>query len=132
MGIMTTSEIKLCSYHASIQPTTGPAIPWTRVDLAIALDGDDELPIDVEFSTQMSRDPAGVVGWCRLEARADGLWAVNVRWRLESSGAATARRYSHLVPALQMSADHRVQKFIGLGLTNEPIPGFLPIEWGPE
>lgn len=70
-----------------------------------------------------ARDPAKAgkaAGWFALEVRADGLWAVNVRWTASASAALVAKEWRYMSPAFDLDSDGRVVELINVALTNLP------------
>lgn len=131
------TEIKISGWRDFIQPSAGERIPWTREVLAPAVAASDAVMIDFEFITICAGTDRAIGDWnvagsARLEAREDGLYAVGLVW--SERAWHEVRRYSHLVPALEMTPgpEYRALKFIGLGLTSQPIAGFEPIDWGTD
>lgn len=130
------TEIKMCGYRDFLQPASGQRIPWTRDALVEAVGASGLLSIDYEFGSlgyQFS-SPVSMTNAarsCRLIARTDGLYAVDIAWHEQE--AEKIRSYTHLVPALMMTApgpDYRVKRFDSLALTCDPIDGFGRIDWG--
>src|SRR4051812_26872983 len=60
-------------------------------------------------------------GWCRLEGRADGLWAVDVKWTPEAAKMLEAGEYRYISPAF--NADRKtgeIFELINIAITNIP------------
>jgi phage I-like protein len=93
----------------------------TQVMAAFQAQG-NELSIDYEH--QSLTDPpvrAPAAAWFGLEVRADGLWAVNVRWTPDADAHLRAGEYRYFSPAVELDSDTgRVLRLINLALTNLP------------
>jgi phage I-like protein len=93
----------------------------TQVMAAFQAQG-NELSIDYEH--QSLTDPpvrAPAAAWFGLEVRADGLWAVNVRWTRDADAHLRAGEYRYFSPAVELDSDTgRVLRLINLALTNLP------------
>jgi phage I-like protein len=93
----------------------------TQVMAAFQAQG-NELSIDYEH--QSLTDPpvrAPAAAWFGLEVRADGLWAVNVRWTPDADAHLRAGEYRYFSPAVELDGDTgRVLRLINLALTNLP------------
>jgi len=64
---------------------------------------------------------APAAGWCRLEAREDGLWAVKVRWTPEAAEAVAEREFRYISPSFYWNREtSRVVVIEALSLTNRP------------
>lgn len=81
--------------------------------------------IDFEHQTLRAAEngkPAPAAGWLsRLEARADGLWAVDVEWTDEAAAMIAARKYRYISPVFPY--DKRTGAVLGIAhaaLTNDP------------
>ncbi len=80
-----------------------------------------ELPIDYEHRSQSPVDngPVPAAGWFQLEARPDGLWAVNVRWTETAANLLRAGEYRHWSPVF-WDEDGHIRQLDMIGLTNQP------------
>ena len=80
-----------------------------------------EMVVDYEHQT-LSGGKAPAAGWIgRLEARADGLWAVDVRWTEEAAAYLERGEYRYLSPVFEYRAEDRVvTRLYNVGLTNQP------------
>jgi len=68
---------------------------------------------------------APAAGWCRLEAREDGLWAVDVRWTAQAAEAIGSRAYRYISPAFWFNKEtRRLVEIEALSLTNTPATRF--------
>jgi phage I-like protein len=66
--------------------------------------------------------------WYDLEARPDGLWAVNVQWTEKASAYLRSGEYRYFSPAFRHTKDGHIQDFINLALTNLPAShGMQPL-----
>lgn len=81
-----------------------------------------ELSIDYEHAAvgPATGQPAPAAGWFRLEARQDGLWAVNVRWTERASSMLAAAEYRHFSPVYKLDDKRRIVEVVNLALTNLP------------
>ncbi|GEM81870.1 phage protease [Meiothermus hypogaeus] len=80
-----------------------------------------ELPIDYEHRNQNPVDngPVPAAGWFQLEARPDGLWAINVRWTETAANLLRAGEYRHWSPVF-WDEDGHIRQLDMIGLTNQP------------
>ncbi|MCX7784565.1 MAG: phage protease [Meiothermus sp.] len=80
-----------------------------------------ELPIDYEHRSQTPVDngPVPAAGWFQLEARPDGLWAVNVRWTETAARLLRSGEYRHWSPVF-WDEDGHIRQLDMIGLTNQP------------
>lgn len=81
--------------------------------------------IDFEHQTLRAADngkPAPAAGWfSRLEARADGLWAVDVEWTAQAEQMIANKQYRYISPVFPY--DKRTGEVLGIAhaaLTNDP------------
>lgn len=81
--------------------------------------------IDYEHQTLRAAEngrPAPASGWfSRMEARADGLWAVDVEWTAQAAEMIAARQYRYVSPVFPY--DKRTGAVLGIAhaaLTNDP------------
>jgi phage I-like protein len=81
-----------------------------------------ELSIDYEHAAvgPATGQPAPAAGWFALEARQDGLWAVNVRWTERASSMLAAAEYRHFSPVYRLDEKRRIVEVVNLALTNLP------------
>jgi phage I-like protein len=82
-----------------------------------------ELAIDYEHQTFAAADngkPAPAAGWFKPEARADGLWAVNVRWTDAASEMLRGKEYRYFSPTFEVDDKKRITRLLPLALTNFP------------
>ena len=67
-------------------------------------------------------------GWCSLEGREDGLWAVDVQWTPAAQSALEAREFRYFSPAFLTSSKGEILELINVALTNLPATyGQLPL-----
>ena len=81
----------------------------------------NHLTIDYEHQAIQSppvRAPAA--GRYQLELRADGLWAVNVKWTADAAKHLSAKEYLYYSPAFLKDSDGKPFRLINIGLTNLP------------
>lgn len=81
--------------------------------------------IDYEHQSFRAAEPgqlAPASGWLgRLEARADGLWAVDVEWTERAAALIAAREYRYISPVFPYDKKTgRVTAVLGAALTNDP------------
>jgi phage I-like protein len=81
----------------------------------------NELPIDYDHRTEMPVDngPIPAAGWFSVEARDDGLWAVNVRWTPRAAEMLQNGEYRFWSPVFFDEENH-IRELDKLALTNEP------------
>ena len=94
-----------------------------------AAHGMDKMPID--FDHGMLAGPMGnkkAAGWADLEARSDGLWAVNVEWTPAAEQALKDREFRFVSPAFKTDDKKRIIEMANVALTNLPATrNALPI-----
>lgn len=80
-----------------------------------------ELHIDYQHRTDLPVDnsPAVAAGWFNLEAREDGLYAVNVRWTPRAAQMLIDREFRYHSPVFWDEKGH-IRQLDKLSLTNEP------------
>lgn len=93
------------------------------VDAAQARAG--QMVLDYEHQTLLAADngqPAPAAGWVgRLEARADGLYAVDVTWTERAAAMIVAREYRYVSPVFQYDRPTgTVLSLAHVALTNDP------------
>lgn len=93
--------------------------------VADALARDTDYPIDYEHQILEARNngqPAPAAGWFRrLEARDDGLYAVDVRWTARARQMIEAGEYRYISPVFTYDRrSGRVTRLIMAALTNHP------------
>jgi phage I-like protein len=82
-----------------------------------------ELAIDYEhqtFAAASNGKPAPAAGWFKPEARADGLWAVNVRWTDAAAEMLRAKEYRYFSPTFEVDKSNRITRLLPVALTNFP------------
>jgi phage I-like protein len=82
-----------------------------------------ELAIDYEHQTFASADngkPAPAAGWFKPEARADGLWATNVRWTDVAAEMLRRKEYRYFSPTFETDKQNRITRLLPMALTNYP------------
>ena len=83
----------------------------------------NDLSIDYEHKAVDPDARAGdgkAAGWCQLELRAGGLWAVGVRWTPKATTALKDREYRYFSPAFLTDDDSHICELINIALTNVP------------
>lgn len=82
----------------------------------------NRLSIDYEHQAlePVSNGPVPAAGWFDLEAREDGLWAVNVEWTPRAMELLRNREYRYFSPAFYVDEEGRIVELINLALTNLP------------
>ncbi len=91
--------------------------------MAAFKDQGNDLAIDYEHQTFASADngkPAPAAGWFSPEARADGLWAVNVRWTDVAAQMLRNKEYRYFSPMFEVDKSNRITRLLPLALTNLP------------
>jgi phage I-like protein len=80
-----------------------------------------ELPVDYDHRTQQPVDngPVPAAGWFTLEARPDGLYAVNLRWTERAAALIAAGEYRYWSPVFWVEDGH-IRQVDMIGLTNQP------------
>ncbi len=82
-----------------------------------------DLAIDYEHQTFAAADngkPAPAAGWFAPEVRADGVYAVNVRWTDTAADMLRRKEYRYHSPTFHTDEDNRVTRLLPLALTNFP------------
>lgn len=80
-----------------------------------------DLAVDYEHRSQTPVDngPVPAAGWFRLEAREDGLWAVNLRWTDAAATMIRTGEYRFWSPVF-WAEDGHIRQVDMIGLTNQP------------
>jgi phage I-like protein len=65
-------------------------------------------------------DSGKAAGWFLLELRADGLWAVNIRWTPAAAAGLSAGEWRYFSPAFLVDDNRRICALINVALTNNP------------
>ncbi|AFD27740.1 phage protease [Deinococcus gobiensis] len=65
-------------------------------------------------------DKGKAAGWFRLELRADGLWAVNIRWTPAAEQAIRDKEWRYFSPALDADTTGEITRLWNIALTNLP------------
>ena len=73
-----------------------------------------------------SRDPKPDAGHGGLEARGDGLYAVDIRWTAEARELIETEKYRYFSPFFEHDEAGHVQNLINVGLTNTPALWGIP------
>jgi phage I-like protein len=81
-----------------------------------------ELSMDYEHAAVGPADgqPKPAAAWFKLEAREDGLWAVNVRWTPRASKMLSEGEYRHFSPTYRVNDKREIVAVINIALTNLP------------
>lgn len=83
-----------------------------------------DYPIDYEhqiIEAKKNGQPAPAAGWFRrLEAREDGLWAVDVRWTERARRMIAAGEYRYISPVFTYRKDGTVERLLMAAITNFP------------
>jgi phage I-like protein len=83
----------------------------------------NDLHFDYEhqaFTALENGRPAPAAGWFSIEARADGLWAVNVRWTDVAAQMLRNKEYRYFSPAFEVDKANRITRLLNVALTNLP------------
>ena len=99
-------------------------LPNPEAVVAAFRDNNQDLPIDLEHSTQLKAskgEPAPAVGWMTdLEVRDGELWA-RVDWTEEGRARVSERQYRYISPAFKfVKASGEILRMVSAGLTNNP------------
>jgi phage I-like protein len=88
-----------------------------------------DLALDYEHDvTREGFGPRPAAGWCGLEVRSDGLWAVGVRWTATAQKLIDAKEYRYFSPLFEHTDDKHVRNIINIALTNTPAThGIAPL-----
>jgi phage I-like protein len=81
------------------------------------------LQIDYDHLAIKAEKPgdAKAAGWCDVEARADGLWAVNVEWTPAAFEMVKNKEYMSVSPFFGATKkDHRIVVLMNIAITNLP------------
>ena len=84
-----------------------------------ATHGMDRMPIDYDHGMVRGDEPKAA-GWAELQAREDGLWAVNVEWTPLAEQALRDREFRFISPAFMTDEDNRIVEIINVAITNLP------------
>ena len=82
-----------------------------------------DLAIDYEhqtFAAVSNGQPAPAAGWCALESRKDGIWAVNVRWTDAAAEMLKAKEYRYFSPTFKTDKGNRITQLMPIAITNFP------------
>lgn len=84
---------------------------------------DADVMIDWEHNAvdPSSSGPTPAAGWCNLEARSDGLWAVNVHWSPVATKLLSTGEYRYFSPCFQvLKRTGEIIELVNIALTNLP------------
>ncbi len=79
-----------------------------------------ELSFDYEHSAHAGSGAAPAAAWFNPEARADGLWATNVRWTDKAAAHLRAKEYRYFSPTFHVDKANRITRLVNAALTNLP------------
>jgi phage I-like protein len=79
----------------------------------------NKLAFDYEHQA-MSGSEAPAAGWCDVEARNDGIWAVNCQWTDHAKQRIEAKEYAHFSPTFVADKEGRILELHNVALTNQP------------
>lgn len=92
-----------------------------RIMAQLADEGVDSM---MDWEHESVAGPGGrtdAAGWFNVELRADGLWAVNVKWEDDAAQALSSAKYRYVSPAFTVDPDTgEIIRFINCALTNRP------------
>lgn len=91
--------------------------------MAAYKDHGNDLHFDYEhqaFTALENGKPAPAAGWFSIEARADGLWAVSVRWTDVAAQMLRNKEYRYFSPAFEVDKANRITRLLNVALTNLP------------
>jgi hypothetical protein len=118
-----------------IRASNGVEVVLSRQDGPSIVQRSGEVLIDIEFRAGIATTLKGVfeaaMGVCRLEASQwarHGLQAVDIAWNREAIALLKRDEFAYLVPAFEFGAVNRVERVIGLALTNSAIDGWPTIQ----
>lgn len=109
-----------------IDTSKGPFIfdeESAQMVMAAYRDQGNELFFDYDHRSLSDDGPADsgkAAGWFQLELRADGLWAVNVRWTPAASAGLSAGEWRYFSPAFLVDDNRRICALVNVALTNNP------------
>lgn len=119
------TEFRIWSY-GKVRTTKGEFI-LTPADasaiVAAANDHGADLMIDYEHLAvrPIDAESGKAAGWFNLEAREDGLWAVNVRWSPPATEMLRNGEYRYFSPAFSVDKKTReIKDLLNVALTNLP------------
>lgn len=119
------TEFRIWAY-GQVRTSKGDALltrAAARKILADRAQQDADVMIDWEHEAldEGITGPRVAAGWCNLEARADGLWAVNVRWTPKAAEVLSTAEYRYFSPAYFVDKRTReITALINIALTNIP------------
>lgn len=124
---MAATEFRLFTFGDN--PTEKGTFVVTKADAAACVAAwkarGTDLSLDYEHDvTREGFGPRPAAGWCALEVRGDGLWAVSVRWTKTAQGLLDAKEYRYFSPFFEHTEDGHVRNIINIALTN------IPATWG--
>jgi phage I-like protein len=92
------------------------------VAIARSSNTNGELQIDYHHNSDVPKDnsPAPAAGWWNLEAREDGLWAVNVRWTPTADQMLRDKEFKYFSPSFYTDDGGFIRRVAKLALTNDP------------
>lgn len=92
--------------------------------MAAYADQGNELFFDYDHKSLRSEGPVDsgkAAGWFHLELRADGLWAIDIRWTQSAAAQLSAGEWRYFSPAFLVDdATGRIVELINVALTNNP------------
>ncbi|MHB8359249.1 MAG: phage protease [Thermoplasmataceae archaeon] len=87
-------------------------------------------PVQIDYEHGLVKTPAGepvrTAGWCRVEARADGLYATDVRWTKEAFGRLASGEYQNFSPLFDHDDAGNISSLENLALTVDPATHAAP------
>lgn len=128
---MAATEFRLFTFGDN--PTEKGTFVVTKADAAACVAAwkarGTDLSLDYEHDvTREGFGPRPAAGWCALEVRADGLWAIDVRWTKTAQALLDAKEYRYFSPFFEHTEDGHVRNIINIALTNIPAThGIAPL-----
>lgn len=74
----------------------------------------------IELHLDYEHDMRKAAAWFVPEARADGIWATNVRWTAPAAELLRNKEYRYFSPAFRVDGDNRIIQIVNAALTNLP------------
>lgn len=127
VGNSPPSEIRMFAYGET-ETSRGPFVLTPERAQQIVQDWQaqgNDLSADYEHgmlnAIAGTGDPVPSSAAFQLEAREDGLWAVDIRWTQKAAAHIEAGEYRHFSPLFEFNPDTReILKFVNFALTNVP------------
>lgn len=120
---MAATEFRLFAFGEN--PTEKGTFLLTKADARACVEAWKARGTDLSFDyehdvTREGFGPRPAAGWCGLEARSDGLYAVGVRWTATAQRLIDGKEYRYFSPLFEHTGDGHVVNIINIALTNTP------------